>query len=270
VLTGYVLPLYSQVGRVPMWQAFGWYRLGWASWALMGGLALLALVPPAPAGSEARRALAIVGAGYGWLHFHLQGKGWEYQLYPLALFVCALAPFALRGIAADPRHRRPFVVAGTRAVALALLTAAIAVLGVKGVEALEAPWIAAKTRLVARLTGDLARVAPAGAPVQVMDVTEGGVHALLNLGRRQPTRFIYDFHFFHHEADPRIRALREEFVAGIAAGRPAAVVVLKDTWNRAGYERLRSWPELAGLLDAGYALAVDGDGYRIYAKRAGS
>jgi hypothetical protein len=267
ILTGYVLPLYSQVGRVPVWQAFGWYHLGWTLWAVLGALALLALATPAPAGTEARRALAGLGAIYGWLHFQLQGKGWEYQLYPLALFLCALIPFALHRLAAGPGRRAALGLALARPIALALLVAAVAVLGVKAVDALDAPWIDAKARRVSRLTGDLARLAPPGATVQVMDVTEGGVHALLNLGRREPTRFIYDFHFFHHEADPRIQALRNEFVRDVAAGRPAAIAVLRDTWNRGGYERLRDWPEMAALLQSRYALAVDGDGYRIYAKR---
>ena len=111
---------------------------------------------------------------------------------------------------------------------------------------------------------------PPGATVQVMDVTEGGVHALWSLRLRQPTRFIYDFHFFHDTGDPRIVALREEFVAGLAAHLPAAIVVLRDTWNRPGYERLADWPEVARLLARSYTLAVEGDGYRIYVKRADS
>jgi len=111
---------------------------------------------------------------------------------------------------------------------------------------------------------------PAGATVQVMDVTEGGVHALLRLRMRQPTRFLYDFHFFHDQGDPRIAALQREFVAGLEVGRPAAIVVMRDTWNRPGYDRVREIPGLTTLLDRAYALAVEGDGYRIYAKRAGS
>jgi hypothetical protein len=42
---------------------------------------------------------------------------------------------------------------------------------------------------------------------------------------------------------------------------------MKATWNRPGYDRLRALPGLARLLDRAYTLAVEGDGYRIYAKR---
>jgi hypothetical protein len=122
--------------------------------------------------------------------------------------------------------------------------------------------------------------------VQVMDVTEGGVHALLRLHLRQPTRFLYDFHFFHDEGDARIQALRAEFARdlerggerggkrwgerGGERGRPTAVVVFRDTWRRPGYERLDDFPAVAKLLERDYRLAVEGDGYRIYAQRSRS
>lgn len=269
ILTDYVLPLYSRVGRVPTWQALGGYRYGWQLWALLGALGVLALFMPAPAGAGARRALALLGAVYGVLHFSLQGKGWEYHLYPLALFVCALAVFAIarvRPVAA----RASIPLRLRRAAALIVFAGVIVALGAKGVDATDPPWIAEKVRRVATLTRDLQPLVPPGATVQVMDVTEGGIHALLNLRLRQPTRFIYDFHFYHDEQDPRIRALRRELVAGLEAERPAAVVVFRDTWGRKGYERLSDFPELAQLLDRSYAIAVEGDGYRIYAKRSDS
>src|SRR5262249_21238344 len=146
----------------------------------------------------------------------------------------------------------------------------VMVLGAKGVEALDPPWIADKARRVDAVARDLARIAPPGATIQVMDVTEGGIHALLRLGRREPTRFLYDFHFFHDQGDPRIEALRAEFVAELAAGRPADIVVFRDTWNRPGYDRVAQWPALARLLATEYTVAVEGDGYRIYARRADS
>jgi len=45
---------------------------------------------------------------------------------------------------------------------------------------------------------------------------------------------------------------------------------MRDTWNRPGYDRLGELPGLTRLLDRAYTLAVEGDGYRIYAKRPGS
>ena len=136
-------------------------------------------------------------------------------------------------------------------------------------DAADAPWIADKARRASALARELRPLAGAG-PVQVMDVTEGGIYALLRLHLRQPTRFLYDFHFFHDEGDARIQALRAEFARDLERNEPSAVVIFKNTWQRAGYDRLDDFPAVVRLLERDYELAVEGDGYRIYAKRARS
>ena len=263
ILTGYVLPLYSQVGRVSVIGATRWHAWGRPLLGLLAGLGLLGLLARA---WSPRLVLAALGVLYGAAHFALQGKGWEYQLYPLALFLCVLAAAA---VARRPAGAAPGgAPAGVRrAAALAAWALLVLVLGVKGVEAREPEWIAEKARRVTALTRDLAPLVPPGATVQVLDTTAGGVHALLRLGLRQPTRFLYDFHFFHHADDPRIRALRAELIAGLAAHPPVAVVVLEESWPEPGYGRLAAFPELAQLLERAYPLAVSGPGYRIHAKR---
>jgi hypothetical protein len=268
ILAGYVVPLYSHVGRAPIWEALGWYPYARHLCALWAILLVLALPGTLPEGGGARKALALLGVGYGWFHFQLQGKGWEYHLYPLALFLAALIPFAVSSpfLAGSGRS----LVVWRRRAALVVLAALVVTLGAKGADAMHIDWIPLKARRVAAITRDLRILVPPGGTVQVMDTTEGGIHALFNLGLREPTRFIYDFHFFHDETDPRIRALRAEFVAGLEAKRPAAIVVLRDSFNRPGYDRLRDMPELMALLDRAYTLAVTGDDYRIYAKRADS
>ena len=270
IVTDYVLPLYSRVGRVSVWEGLRWHVYGWQVWSCLFALGLFGFrqSPEKPYGI--RRWLALSGAAYGLLHFAAQGKGWEYHLYPFAVFLCALAsvPLAARAKPARPSRwdARPAL---SRGLSLALLVPAVVFLGAKGVDAADAPWIADKERRVSALTRDLRPLAGAG-PVQVMDVTEGGVHALLRLHLRQPTRFLYDLHFFHDEADARIQALRDEFARDLERGRPTAVVVFRDTWRRPGYERLDGFPAVARLLARDYTLAVEGDGYRIYAKRARS
>jgi len=270
ILTGYVLPLYSHVGRVSVWGAVRSHVFGWEIWSCLIGLALLGFARPLEPPYGTRRWLAVLGAVYGVLHFALQGKGWEYHFYPFAVFMCAIAsmPLAARAKTAEP-SRWDAAPALSRAFTLAVLVLAVSLLVTKGVDAADAPWIADKERRVASLVRDLQPLAEGG-PVQVMDVTGGGVHALLRLHLRQPTRFLYDFHFFHDAADARIQALREEFARDLERGRPTAIVVFKNTWRRRGYDRLDEIPAVTELLARDYRLAVDGDGYRIYARRARS
>jgi hypothetical protein len=266
VLAGYVLPLYSQVGRDALWAAVQGHAFGRPLAALLPALVVLALLTPPPV-RPAYKGLALLGVLYGLAHFVIQGKGWEYQLYPLVLFCCALVPAALVRWRPADWPRLLDLLGARRPLALVVWALLVVVLGFKGVEALDAPWIAEKARRVAAITRDLAPLTPAGATVQVMDTTAGGIHALFRLGLRQPTRFIYDFPFFHHVDDPRTEALRAEFLAGLTAGRPAAVVVLEDGWPERSYRRLDAFPALGRLLAESYPVAVEGPGYRIYAPR---
>ena len=269
VFTGYVVPLYNRVGHASLGQAIAGHSFGRPLVLLVLALALLALVTPLQR-QPAYKGLALVGALYGLAHFVLQGKGWEYQLYPLVLFCCALAPAAVLSWRRADRPRVFDLFGARRPIALAAWALLVVVLGAKGVEALDAPWIAETARRVAAITRDLGPLVPPGATVQVMDTTAGGIHALFRLGLRQPTRFIYDFHFFHDVGDRRIEALRAEFLAALEAGRPAAVLVLEESWPVPGYGRLDGFPALRRTLEESYRVAADGTGYRIYAKRSGS
>ena len=210
---------------------------------------------------RARHAVAMLGTLYGAAHFLGQGKGWEYHLYPLAAFTIVLLFMGVGPALARPR----------RVPAVALMLCALAagsLLASTAARTSPAGWERAKAQRVRALARELGALLTAGDTVQVLDTSGGGVHALLRLRVQEPTRFLYDFHFFHDEDDPRIALLRAEFVRDLRRRQPSAIVVFKDTWRRPGYERLQEFPALAGLLSRDYTLAADRDGYRIYARRA--
>jgi hypothetical protein len=216
-----------------------------------------------------RAWIALGGVGYGALHYLGQGKGWTYHLYPFAVFLCALAGAALGRIPEAARALAgPRSALLRRLAALVLTVMARRTLQVNGREIVDSSRWA--ERRVTALAGQLAAIVPAGGRVQVMDTTGGGIHALFRLGIREPTRFIYDFHFFHHTDDPRILALRRELAAGLEAAPPAAIVIFRNDWLRNRYDRIDELPAVASLLERHYTLAVEGDGYRIHAKRSGS
>ena len=131
------------------------------------------------------------------------GKGWSISSTRGSLPL-ALAPWAVSGLRPIGWPRALDLWGARRSVGLAIWALLVIVLGAKGVDAREPDWITAKAARVAALTRDLAPLVPAGGTVQVLDTTSGGIHALLRLGLRQPTRFIYDFHFFHDQDAPRM------------------------------------------------------------------
>lgn len=261
LVLGYLVPLYSRLGRTAVTSElvrrdYGAIVLaGLAAWALLGAITL----------GQGRRApaLAVLGGGvlYGALHFWGQGRGWQYHFYPLALFAAALGG---AGLAAALRDRRR-VLAAALAGILAVTGAA---LGAKGDRNRDPRWIREKIERVARVAEALRPVVAAGGTVQVLDTTEGGVHALLRAGARQPTRFLYDFPFHHDAGHPYVRALRAELVTGLRARPPGAVVLFANGWPHGGFERVEAFPELAAWLEAGYRLAEATEGYRLYLARA--
>jgi hypothetical protein len=251
----YLLPLYSRLGREAGWNVYRWPL--WIPLGLAAGLAVVAAVRARRLG--ARHVVALVGVGYGVLHFVGQGKGWEYHLYPLATFVLALAFSGL-----DPRlsAARP-----ARAALLVALAVALAWLTVKGAEASPAGWERDKVARVEAVVETLRpRLAP-GDTVQVLDTSDGGAHVLLRLRVPAPTRFVYDFHFFHDVDTPIVRALRAELIRGLDARPPRFILLFEHGWPAGGYERVAAFPELAERLATRYRVLDAVAGVRVYAQR---
>jgi len=253
IVAGYLVPLYSRLGGPERWTFYRWHV--WIPIAAGVALALGSAV--AGRRFAARHAVVAVGLGYGAAHFFGQDKGWEYHLYPLAAFA-AVALFA----------ELPRLLEARRLAALPLLACVVAagtMVGLKGVEAADAAWIAARERRVQALVADLdGRIAPEDF-VQVLDTTEAGIHALLRLHAVQPTRFIYDFHFYHDTQTRTVQRLREEFLAGFDAHPPKFVVLFERGWPAGGYERVDQFPGLRLRLSA-YRVDRRRDGYIVYAR----
>jgi hypothetical protein len=255
IVIDYLVPLYTRLGRASGWNV---YRA--EIWLPIGAGAVLTAASALASGRfGARRAVAALGVLYGITHFVGQGKGWEYHLYPLATFALLLLVAEVGPALA--RLRRP--------IALPLLltvTLTIGLLADKAAGVSPAGWERDKADRARRLAEQLApRLAP-GETIQVLDTTVGGIHALLRLGVRQPTRFLYDFHFFHDTDHPAIQALRAELIRDLDARPPALIVAFEESWPSGGFERFETFPGLAARL-ARYDQVQAGPGYRVYAQR---
>ena len=259
VVVDYLVPLYARLGQPAHWAFHRWHV--WIAIAAAVGLSLASTLWHGR--FTARHGVATLGLGYGLAHFFGQGKGWEYHLYPLAAFAAVLA---FSEVDAVLRARRLVPAVSL----LAALVAVAGLLGQKGAEAADAGWIRDKERLVRLLVSDLGAHIRPGDTVQVLDTTGGGIHALLRLHTGEPTRFLYDFHFFHDTDRPVIRQLRAEFVRDLAAHPPRFVVVFERGWPAGRYERVETFSELARWLRDSYTIRERRDGYVIFANRRSS
>jgi hypothetical protein len=260
LLVGYLIPFYGGLMRRSPIELL----LKLVAFLIASGLGL-ALCAGLQRGALAshRARLAAAALAYGGIHFLIQGKGWNYHLLPLQAFALMAATcwFSL----AVQRGGRP------RSLALAVLLIVSGVVGARGLLVVERPTSLATAKpLVGALVDDLQAIGLAPhATVQVLDTTDGGIHALFRLGLRQPTRFIYDFPLLHNEGTPFVQRLRGELIADLQAHRPAAIVIFHNAWlppHTLG--RIDSFPALRNLLHEAYRIGAvrgtDTDGYTLY------
>src|SRR5207247_1179905 len=144
IVSGYLVPPYSRLGRASSWSVYRWH-----AWIPLGLGVLVSLASVTRRrGVSARHVVAALGLAYGLAHYVVQGKGWEYHLYPLAAFAAVLVAAELPSALAARRR----LVAGALA---ASLVAALVLLGAKGLEAAPATWWWDRERTVRALEADL-------------------------------------------------------------------------------------------------------------------
>ncbi len=106
--------------------------------------------------------------------------------------------------------------------------------------------------------------------VQPLDWTGGAVHGMLLAGARPATRFIYDFHFYHHISDPYTAKLRREFMRELSTSMPKFIIQVLDKkpWPR-GQDTSTQFPELSSFLQRNYVIAKRGSTYLILERKEG-
>ena len=245
----YVLPLYARAGRGSLsgGLSLGFYQivplleLGLRDSRAARFAACIAIVGVGGVGLlwvmrhswTVRHSVAALGIAYGVVHYLLQGKFFPYHLYPLVVFMCVLVATVLASVGekGSPRLQdgwRTGIGWGyARFVVYVLFITGLGIRGVtgtKGLTTFDDISGAGTVQDVDSIARDLAGVVPAGAMVQSLDAHNLTIHALLKLGIREPSRFLYEFHFVHDIGDPRIRMLRAELIADLLRHRPAAIV----------------------------------------------
>jgi len=205
-----------------------------------------------------RRILLAVGMIYGFFHFYFQVRN-AYQLYPFVFFMF----LCIASWAGFIRSRIPLIYKYIM-VAIILHVSILALYRTSS-NLVAPPASHIKEYLGSvNLYNDLKDNVGPEQTVQVMDIVTGGIHALYKLRIKQPTRFIYDAHFFHDINEPYIQNLRSEFIQDLRKKPPVFLALSPISWPVKGYERLEAFPELAEWLAANYQLEIERNTYRLY------
>ncbi|HPM75875.1 MAG TPA: glycosyltransferase family 39 protein [bacterium] len=256
IMRHYLLPFYSQLSSASLGkQVESFIR---QTWVFYLPLPLLPLAYNRRELLNGPLFLPLVGLAFGTINYFVQNKNFNYHLYPCALFLTICCAAALTRILTAERAKQAAVLAAV------LLLAWLQGLQTWQSRVLMASLEESQRRIQRELQRDIQRLHRPGGTVQVMDTTSGGIEALLRLKIRQPSRFIYDFHFYHDTQDPRIQRLRAELLAALREHPPQLIALCQDTWLNFGYERLERFPELRDWLSQNYRLETEGFGYRLY------
>jgi hypothetical protein len=107
-----------------------------------------------------------------------------------------------------------------------------------------------------------------GDTVQPLDWSNGAVQAMLVTQSRPATRYLYDFHFYHHISNPEIQFLRKDFLSQLGKSKPRVIIQFYE--NRPwvdGFDTTREFPELTQYLNQNYFVDKEKNGYRLWMRK---
>ena len=119
--------------------------------------------------------------------------------------------------------------------------------------------------VVADMTQAINEVVPAGVAVQPIDWSTGAVQALLRTEHPIGTRFLYDYHFYHHVQTPVIQGLRAEFVSQLISCRVPFVLQVRREYEdvMTGINTSDRFDELDRVLKERYESVHEGQTYLL-------
>ncbi len=207
----------------------------------------------------------------------LAGKFWSYHYMPTVYFLTLASALALASPRQDPAtpRRTSRTIRGWLATAILLLAIQLQLNIPKYVHSTRAA-LAENYRPKAPKKGRVDEIAKWLAPrlkpgdtVQPLDWAAGGaIHAMLLAQARPATRYLYDYHFYHHLSRPYIRKLRRFFIADLQAARPRFVTESRVGRPRVkGHDTADSFFELEAFLIDHYRQVRRRKGYIIYERQ---
>jgi len=272
-IAGQYWPLYNDFNgdrEILTGFARGWFVLrqmqslgGWGLWLAPAAVGAYFAFRAAANDDILRRRVALTAAStlVCWLMLVSANKFWDYHWLPFLFFLLQLAAMCFTPVLA--RGERLFATGVlVAAMLLGLLPATDAVSQMRGMPP-PPPGGGQVDEIAAFLKASLGP----GDSVQPLDWTAGAVHAMLEARAPLATRFVYDFHFYHHVSTPYIQGLRVEFLRELSAARPRFVIQFTNRSWVSGPDTTRSFPELEAYLARQYEQVVVRKGYVIWERR---
>lgn len=201
----------------------------------------------------------------------IAGKFWAYHYMPFAYFACLSVGLCLATEAVTGPSGRSSLLKEALATLILVVTITVqlplsnfvysTVADLRDAPGLHAPKDGRVDEIAKWLK---ARLQP-GDTVQPLDWTGGSLHAMMLADARLATRYMYDYHFYHHVSEPYIQELRRSFMEQLRAAAPRFLIEVETNkpWV-SGPDTTRDFAELRQHINEFYASVFEGNGYRIY------
>jgi hypothetical protein len=196
----------------------------------------------------------------------LAGKFWLYHYTPMVYFATICT--AMLAVTSDLAKRWLAVVV-LATLLIRQLPAASFVSNVYSSFRSSPQTFAPKAGRVDEIAAWLGPRLRAGDTVQPLDWTSGCIHAMLITGAPLATRFMYDYHFYHHVSTPYIQSLRQAFIHQLRESSPRFILEAispEKPWV-SGAGTTREFPALRCILQSHYRPTHVGTGWIAWERR---
>jgi hypothetical protein len=227
------------------------------------GLGIGYVNPPVRGLAWTWSGLVLAGAVYP----ALSGQFWVYHWVPLHYALLGAAALALAGPPMPSKVLRAAQVGAAAATVLVVAYASADAIAGARAGRRDNDVVLARERVrgaPSEIGAFLEQHLVPGDLVQPLDWTGGAIHGMLTARTPLATRFMYDFHFYHHVDEPYIQRLRREFMREMWSTRPRFVV---DVFGKRpfpmGPRTSTDFPELRDFLETHYRLIHEGSTFRV-------
>ncbi len=189
------------------------------------------------------------------------GVFWAYHWIPFGYFTIQLASLCLLELPPAPQKLRQHF------AAWALVFVILVALNLPYFDQRLDYTPSVRLERVDRIAAFLETHLQPGERVQPLDWTGGGaIQAMLMVGAPPATRFINDFHFYHHLSSPYIQGLRRELVQSLKADPPRYIIsyTAGDKPWPTGEDTSHEFNSLRRFIEANYRVVMEEDGLTIY------
>ena len=103
-----------------------------------------------------------------------------------------------------------------------------------------------------------------GDKVQALDWVNGAIHGMLEAKAFTATRYLYDYHFYHHISNPFIKNLRQDFIRKLKQAPPRFFIYVFLKSRVTGPDTSMEFFELGKFLFKNYKPVLKTPAYAIF------